>query len=286
MINDETPKPIAREPTGVAVATPPRNSPQRIRGRFPVSSFIIRVSSLAALAALPACRTPAPQVTLAPVNYANQAQAAALLNARRAAVRTVQAQAQLTLRPVQGESQTLDAQLVLNAPDHARLRASKLNHNVFDLTVTPQGVWTAVSSRVTDEAPDAQAGLVRLAKVLPFLFRGPDYATATAAPRQQPRQLNLAWHDGLTVDLDAATLTPLRFTLGTAQSAADQPIIIEPVYSLYPASQGDLDLVWLHSAVATGPFGRVTFSFHHVTLNAPLNPRAFKPLRRATAHPR
>lgn len=230
-----------------------------------------------------ACHTPAPLITLPPVAWASAAEATALLNARRDAVRTVQTQATLTFTPVEGKSQTLNAQLVHDAPDRARLRASKMNHNVFDLTVTPEGVWTAVSSRVTDEAPDAEAGLVRLARVLPFLLRGPDYGDATPVDRQQKQQLDLIWPSGLIADLDAATLTPLRFAIADPEKPGRRAAVIEPVYTLYESADGPLP--WLRSAAATGDFGRIELTFYDVALNEALNPRAFRAPRRATAHP-
>ena len=89
---------------------------------------------------------------------------------------------------------------------------------------------------MTDEAPDAEAGLVRLAGVLPFLLRGPDYADAAPADRQQKQQLNLAWPEGLRADLDAATLTPLRFTVADPDRPGAAAAVIEPVYTLYESS--------------------------------------------------
>jgi len=233
---------------------------------------------------LSGCRVPAPLITLPPVAYADAAAAAALLSARRDAVQTVQTQATLRFTPAGKKPQTLDAQLVYAAPDRARLRAGKLNHNVFDLTVTPEGVWTAVSPRVTDRAPDAEAGLVRLAEVLPFLLSGPDYADADVAATQKKDRLNLIWKHGLGVELDAATLTPLRFALTDPQRPDRAPVVIKPVYTVYDAAGRGVP--WLHSAAASGGFGRVELTFYDVVLNDDLNPRAFRPPRRATAHPR
>ena len=226
------------------------------------------------------CRTPAALITLPAVAYTTPDQAIDLLTARRDAVRTVQAQADLILTPARGQPQSLSAQLVHDAPDRVRMRASKLNHNVMDLTVTDEAAWIAVSSRVTDEAPDAEAGLARLAEALPFLVRGPDYRRANAAGKPSGGQLTLIWNDNLSARLDAATLTPLRFTLTDPQKPHDAPVVIEPVYTLYNGT------AWLRSAVATGGFGRIALTFFDVELNAKLNPRAFKPPRRATRHPR
>ncbi len=241
---------------------------------------------LPALFVLTACHTPAPRLALPPAAYANHAQAVALLNVRRDAISSLQARATVRFTPATGASQTLDAQLVHHAPDQARLRADKLNHNLLDLTVTPEGVWTAVSPRVLREAPNAEAELVRLARVLPLLLRGPDYAAATPAPasRHKPQTLTLRWDQGLSTDLHAPTLTPRRFTLPHPEGEHGHAVAIEPDYTLYPA---DADrLPWLRSAVITGAFGRIELTFHDVLLNQPLNPRAFRPPRRAITHPR
>lgn len=224
---------------------------------------------------LAGCHTPALLVTLPTIRYANDAEALDHLTQRQNQIQTLQAQATLRLTPPQGKTQTLDAQLVHITPHHTRLRASKLNHNVFDLTVTPEAAFVAVSKRVTRESPDAQAGLLHLARALPFLIQGPPYTQARVV-RGAPNQLNLAWDNRVTATLDSATLTPLVFKLIDDQG---QTIILTPTYTLYQ------NIPWLQQVSATGPFGTLKLTFYNVALNDTLNPRAFTPPRRATRHP-
>ena len=64
-----------------------------------------------------------------------------MLAERSASVRSVSAQAGLTLTRADGQSVNLDGAVVMAPPGRVRLRAWKFNQAIFDLTLTPDGLW-------------------------------------------------------------------------------------------------------------------------------------------------
>jgi len=82
------------------------------------------------------CRAPLP------VHPWKGADAAVRLMAERdSRIRTVQSAARVVLNDADAGSVTLDAAVVAAPPDQFRIRAWKLGHAVFDITVTSEGVW-------------------------------------------------------------------------------------------------------------------------------------------------
>jgi len=67
--------------------------------------------------------------------------AARIILDRLTMIRTLSARCEVTLTKVQGESVRLDGALAAAAPDRLRLRAWKFDQAVFDLTLTPDGMW-------------------------------------------------------------------------------------------------------------------------------------------------
>ena len=68
-------------------------------------------------------------------------QVLAILRQRSAAIHTVSAQGLITLSHRSGDSIRLEAALVARMPSELHLRAWKFNRTVFDLTLTPAGLW-------------------------------------------------------------------------------------------------------------------------------------------------
>lgn len=63
------------------------------------------------------------------------------ITARARSIDTVSARCRMVLSGSDGETIQLDGAIVVKYPDHFRLRAWKFSRCVFDLTVTPEGVW-------------------------------------------------------------------------------------------------------------------------------------------------
>ena len=65
----------------------------------------------------------------------------AVLEQRSQAIHTVSAQGLVTLTRDNGDTVRMEAVMVLQRPDFARLRAWVFGQAVFDMTLTPDGLW-------------------------------------------------------------------------------------------------------------------------------------------------
>ncbi len=239
-------------------------------------------------ALLPGCTTPAPP--LPTVEWDTLEDARQILIDRQAAIESVQAQLKLKLTspPPENETNTLDAALVIQGDDHFRLRAWKLNQTIFDLTATPDGTFIVANEEMKKRAPNAEQDLGQLADQLGAMLRGPDYAKASfgggvrsevygaiTEPITHPsgfHELFVEWGEAYT-QIESETLVPHCFAV-RADSGQSQ-IVIKPSYQKFG------QLYWYRQVTATGDFGNVEMTFRDVELNGELNPRAFKPPRRA-----
>ncbi|MEM7626675.1 MAG: hypothetical protein AAF333_13860 [Planctomycetota bacterium] len=193
---------------------------------------------------------------------------------RRESIANVQAQCSLIIMPADKSrsQQNLDGALVFDRRGNARLRTYKLGQVVFDLTLNSDGAWVAVSKELKDDADEARRGLGQLADALPGLLRGPDFRDAQLVGTPPAGDLRAAWPDVQAV-VDGRTLAPVRYTF--TGEAAESVHRLETRYTTYG------DAVWLHELTAEGSFGKITLTLRNVELNGELNPRAFKPPRRA-----
>lgn len=232
---------------------------------------------------LPGCITPAPP--LPTVEWDTLEDARQILIDRQNAIESVQAQLKLkiTSPPPESETNTLDAALVMRGDDRFRLRAWKLNQTIFDLTVTPDGTFIMANEEMKKKAPEAEQDLAGLADRLGALLRGPDYADATIRRSLGKRgtadedNLVLNWGPTTRADFsatfDAETLG-LRYAYVTPQ-ARNHRVTLGTVQTTYGEN------IWFRTVTAVGDFGRVEMTFRDVELNGELNPRAFRPPRRA-----
>ena len=229
---------------------------------------------VAALAiGLAGCRTPPPPPR--PLSYENVREAQRVVVQRQRDIASVQAECEIRIYPADepNKSHGFDGAVVYEAPDRFRLRAWKLTQTLFDLTVTPEGVWVMVSDNLTDRLPEAEADLSELAEHLPLLLRGPDFSAAefsgdTGGP------LRARWDRG-SAELDPVTLTPTSYYFEPGGN--DPPISVNTTYGRYDGP------LWYHRVVVVGEFGSADLTFRDVKVNQPLNPRAFRPPRRAVA---
>jgi hypothetical protein len=208
------------------------------------------------------------------VSFDSPEQAKQILIERRDAVRSVQAEADIRITSPGPDAsvQNFDGALVMDGPKQVRLRTWKLTQTLFDLTVNDDGTWIAVSDELTKRRPAAEQDLGRLADRLGLLMRGPDYAQATLVPGDDGQTLLARWPEG-TARIDRNTLTPTRFTFDDDRSG--ETVMIETQFAEYDGG------VWYHRVSLSGGFGQLDMRFRNVQLNGELNPRAFRPPRRA-----
>ncbi|MEM9419532.1 MAG: hypothetical protein AAGA25_10855, partial [Planctomycetota bacterium] len=180
---------------------------------------------------------------------------------------------------------TFDGALVMQGDDRFRLRTWKLNQTIFDLTVTPEGTYVIAADEMKEESPDSEAELAELANNLSAMLRGADFAKARFS-RTKPTLVEAAvrfdapffiwatWpDDSLIVAIDRRTLSPMNWWVRGDQM--NPGIQIQSEYSDYEGVR------WYRYVIVSGEFGRLQMTFRDVELNGELNPRAFKPSRRA-----
>ena len=198
---------------------------------------------------------------------------------RARAVKSVSGQCQLTLTRPDGQTVRLDGAVVMAPPDRLRLRAWKFNQAVFDLTLTPQGLWVVAPddpSRRQKVLP-ASLGAAQLGREWALLsgsfFDDPALAVRGAGDRLA---VSRTLEDGRTVvcDVDRRTLTPRRYRMFDPAGRGRFTLTL----SDYAVING---VVWPQRLEARGDDGRIGVRMTDVELNGELAPNAFKPPRRA-----
>lgn len=215
-------------------------------------------------------------VSVASIDYQGLPAAQAILIQRQQAIQNMQARCTLRITDDRGKRQSFDGAVVLEGDQRLRLRAWKFNTALFDVTVNEDGTWLVVSDELDDRAPDAADQLGRLGEQLGPMLRGPDFAEAdlrtSGGNIGRSQQITAQW-PGVWSEIDAKTLTPTVFHFtGDDAHGLDR---IETHYTDYDG------VVWLWRIEAFGSFGQIQLDFSDVELNGELNPRAFKPPRRA-----
>ncbi len=219
------------------------------------------------------CRTPPPPPQ--PLDYATVQEAKRVVIERQQHVQSVQAECEIRVYPANeaGKSHGFDGAVVFAAPDRYRMRTWKLTQTLFDLTVNQDGTFIAVSDELTKRRPNAEDDLAKLAGHLNLLLRGPDFSQAEFKG-EAGGPLRASWERGHAV-INPLTLTPVSYFFEPGNDAP--PIAVTTKFGDYPNG------VWYHRVVAQGEFGTIELTFRDVRLNEELNPRAFRPPRRAVS---
>lgn len=238
---------------------------------------------LTALVAIFGCapkRTP----DVAPYRWVDEATALDDLRARASAIKTISAECGITLTRADGESVQFDGALVLENPNHVRMRAWKFNRAVFDLTLNDDGLWV-----MTLDDPN------RREQVLPATLRAGDFLrelslftggffTQDPLPKAETRGGTLLLtrhtpHGLLHCEVDRATLTPRRFYSDPQGSGAER---FELKLGNYREISG---ILWATRLEAVSALGRVAVDQRDVEINGELAPQAFVPPKRAEKRP-
>ena len=86
------------------------------------------------------CNSPPPE-HLPAYQWVDDPTAMQALCERAERVHSVSSEASLTLTRANGDSVRLDGAVAMRLPDSVRMRAWKFGQAVFDLTLTPDGLW-------------------------------------------------------------------------------------------------------------------------------------------------
>jgi hypothetical protein len=210
-------------------------------------------------------------------------QAITILHDRAQAIHTISAQALVTLTRSNGESVRLDAAVALQPPERARLRAWKFGQAVFDVTVTPQGLWLIVSRNDEhhQELLTAGSNAGKLIRQWLGLMTGSFEGDARVVGRtSRTLQLQQPGEDGTTLEciLDLKTLTPRRYAVRDRAGAERFSLVLSHYAEIGPT-------VWPRRIEAVSESGRIAIDLHDVEINSDLPPGAFHPPARAVKLP-
>lgn len=226
---------------------------------------------------LAGCVASPPLPTYLPMS---DAAALSVIAQRQESILSISAECDLDLTDARGQSVSLDGVLIAEPPMRLRLRAWKLGHAVFDLTLRDGQGWVFVP----DEGPAAGKVSVenmparRVGEALELLgasyFRsarpaGGDDATLVTVGTALGR-------DDVACEIDRLTLTPRRFVIGTEGAGSSSELRLER-YRLVG------DVVWPTRLRLLSPTGEVVATLRNVELGGEVPATAFTPPQRAKA---
>jgi len=209
------------------------------------------------------------------------AQALKILADRAQAIRTVSAQASLTLTHGNGQTIQLDAALVMQPPERARLRAYKFGQAVFDMTLTPDGMWLASprgDRRNMSLAAGTNAG--DLTRQWMRLLIG-SFENPSAADDAITGELVLSEMRGnvqVVCRIDRKTLTPREYEMRDANGHKRFTLKLDR----YSTING---IAWPLRLEAISDRGKVLIELHDVEINGEIPADAFRPPARAEKLP-
>jgi hypothetical protein len=228
---------------------------------------------------LAGCAAHPPRENLPAVQWSTDADALRVLRARADAVKTVTATGDITLsRNRGGDSVRLDLAMVAQDPGHLRLRAWKLGRAVFDLTLTPDGLWllTPDDPSLKQKARSGGLDAAKLARSW-ATFSGALFDRSDLAIRHGGRSLEVtAPSDDVTIicDVDNRTLTPRRYEVKDRNGVTRFTLQLSGYRMI-----GDIPYPTRYDA--TSDSGTLRIDLREVELNTDLAPAAFTPPRRA-----
>jgi hypothetical protein len=219
-----------------------------------------------------------PKENLPPVAWESHADALRILRARAKAIHTITATGDITLSRKPGDSVRLDLAMVSRRPDHLRLRAWKLGRAVFDLTLTPDGLWLLTPDDPSLKSKARAGGLdaAQLAKSWGN-FSGALFERSDLKLTDEGEQLKItALIDNslVTCMVDSRTLTPRSYLL-TDPSGGSRFSLQLGRYTLIDGIAFPLRYD------AHSDSGAIRIDLRNVDLNTELAPAAFVPPRRA-----
>ncbi len=238
--------------------------------------------SLVALLIVCGC---APKPPLPVYAWKNSADALAVLRERAAGVRTVQGECAIDLTRADGQRVQLDGALVIK-PGHVRLRAWKMGRAIFDLTLTPSGlyVWTppepAQRAKIMPAAISAEALTRGWSFVSGEFFQTDDLVIVDEGGATfKARRAGQTPGTTLAATVDRATLTPVRYALQDENGGERFSLRLHD----YRRING---VLWpMHLLAVADDGAKAAVTLRNVELNEPLATGAFDPPPRAERRP-
>jgi outer membrane lipoprotein-sorting protein len=206
-----------------------------------------------------------------------------VLSNRAASVRSMSSQAMLQLSRPDGQTVRFDAAVVMKPPDRVRMRAWKFSQAVFDLTLTPDGLWLVAprDDKHKDQVMSASVSAGEFARAW-SLFSGGIFDDPGIVAANQGDELVITRHttDEPTIVcvIDRATLTPRRYEMRDEAKQTRFTLKLDGYANV-------AGIPWPMRLSADGPSGRVLLELHDVELNDELSPEAFVPPKRAERLP-
>jgi outer membrane lipoprotein-sorting protein len=206
-----------------------------------------------------------------------------LLADRSRSVHAVSSEGSITLTRPDGQSVRLDAALAMRPPDNVRIRAWKFGQAVFDLTLTPGGLWliTPDDSSRKERMKSAGISAGQFARAW-SLFNGGFFETQGLWVENAGAQLRItrgaAGEMKIVCIVDRATLTPRRYTM-TDPSGENRFELALDRYTQVGTT------VWPQRMTAHSQEGDIVIELHDVEINGEIPPGAFTPPRRAEKLP-
>lgn len=205
-----------------------------------------------------------------------------VLAGRAEAVKTLAAGCDLTLTKPDGQTVRLDGAIAMEPPGKLRLRAWKFGQAVFDLTLTPDGLWVMAPQDPgrREKVLPASLSAAQFGREWAMLngrfFLQQDLSTSTEGRWLIVRR---TLEDGRTVvcRVARATLTPRDYAMRDPQGRLRFRFALRD-YRLVD------DTPWPMKLAARSGDGRIDIRLKDVELNQELAPSAFKPPRRAERH--
>ena len=205
------------------------------------------------------------------------------ISAQFHAVHDMSAQGNLDLTGPNGDRVQMDVAMALRPPNEARVRAYKFGQAVFDLTVTPSGVWllTTGPGATADRTSKLQVSAEQLAHMLGLL---------SGALFEEPGLVLHDDGDGLIVRRERSGEATVLCTVDRKTRTVRQYQLLDDRHAVrLMLTQSEFvehdGIPWPQRILAVSDRGRIEIQLRDVDLNAGLPPNAFVPPRRATRLP-
>jgi len=199
-------------------------------------------------------------------------------------VKSLSGEGLITLTRANGESVRLDAAVAMRPPERARIRAWKFGRAVFDLTVTPEGVWivSPEDSNRREQIRSAGVSAGQLARTWAVLsggfFEERGLKTQLSDERMLVRRDASAGQPAVVCEVDRRTLTPRKYSMLDDRGSTRFTLTMDR-YRQFG------DVVWPMRLVAVSDGGTVEVELREVEVNPELPGAAFTPPRRAEKLP-
>jgi hypothetical protein len=211
--------------------------------------------------------------------------AARIISDRLASVRTISARCEVTLTNSQGDSVHLDGALAAASPDRLRLRAWKFDRAVFDLTLTPEGLWLFMGDDASGTAGQQPIVIsaAQISQAWTMLNGGFFAGKPSSTPVAEDRPAVIAFRsntDGTTVHcrVDRRTLTPTLYSISDSSGVDFYSVNL----SAYQMING---IAWPMRIDFHGGEGELSLRLDDLEFNSEIAEGAFVPPVRAVKQP-